>query len=124
MNNENLPTVAEIAKPIVDAVLAEHRALSAGPVAPPPAPPTPEQQLAAAQLREHVRDAALACGALPQATRHIVRDAEQVFELKDGQVVAKGNARDPLNPLADLTLVSWLAQLHEEESFLFEPLAR
>src|SRR5688572_2241741 len=104
--------VHRLAKPMVDAALAKRDA-------PPPSPSAPSPE--ALQLREHIRDAAFACNVKPKAVRHVVRDAESIFELKDGAVVAKDNARQPANPLQPVTLVSWLADLHEAEPFLFEP---
>src|SRR5258708_61094 len=77
-----------------------------------PVPPTPEEQLQAklaeARFFEQVSRAAMAAGADPRYVRYVVRDAEEVFELKDGALVAKNGATDPNDPLTPLSPTRWL----------------
>ncbi len=85
------------------------------------APATPEDLLAAAQRRERIRDVALACGALPQAVRHIVAEAAPLFDVQEGQVVARDGRRNPHDHTEVLDLGAWLAELRERDSNLFAP---
>jgi hypothetical protein len=83
--------------------------------------PTPEQQLAFLQLRDRVRDAALAYGARPRYVRFIVWEAEESFELKDGQIVPRDGRRNPHDPVAPLDLITFLEGLRETDANLFLP---
>lgn len=81
--------------------------------------PTPEQQLAQAKLRELVTEHALLHGVLPQSIRHVVRDAESVFEMRDGALVPKDGKTDPGDPLQPLSPSTWLQQLAKTDPYLF-----
>lgn len=102
--------------------LADHEAARRVPA------PTAEQQLAQrlneARFREQVTEQALLHGVKPHAIRHIVRDAEQMFELKDDALVARHNATDPNDPLSPLTAARWLLDLAKTEGYLFAPPTR
>ena len=47
------------------------------------------------------------------------RDAQTVFEMKDGALVARNDARDPGDALSPLTVARWLQQLAKTDSYLF-----
>jgi hypothetical protein len=100
--------VDALTAPVDDAIAEHHTARL-----------TADAQLAATQLREQIRDTAIACGAQPRSVRHIVRDAEDLFELKDGQIVARDGRRNPRDPCVVLDLVAWLVDLRNTEGHLF-----
>ena len=111
-------TIQQIADDSVAAVLAAHKAARR------PLVPTVEQQLEAVRFRELVTREALMADVRPQAVRHIVRDAETVFELKEDVLVAKHNAVDPYDPLVSLSPRRWLEQLAKTDGYLFAPPTR
>lgn len=53
----------------------------------------------------------VACGVRPIAIDHLIERAATLFELKDGQVVAKPGVHHPRDPVADLDPITWLADL-------------
>jgi hypothetical protein len=87
-----------------------------------PAARTEAERHAELELREAIRDAALAHGVLPRASRFVVRDAVALFErAPDGTLIGKNGASEPGNPLRPLTLHAYLLELSEDEPWLFEP---
>lgn len=84
---------------------------------------TARRQVAAATDRTRFRDLmereALRHRVLPQSLRHVLRDAEEMFTLKEGAIVPKDGQTEPGDPLVPLSPSSWLAELREKEPFLF-----
>jgi hypothetical protein len=113
-------TIEEMAKDSVARFLAEHEA-ERNKNAPPP--PTTEQQiearLAQTRFRELVTNEALLHGVRPHATRHVLRDAEAVFTLKDGTLVPRHGQTDPSDPLSPLTPARWFQDLAKTDDYLF-----
>ena len=58
------------------------------------------------------------------AVRHVVRDAETVFEFRDGQLQPLGGATDPGDPLTPLTPSIWLQHLAQSDGYLFSELGQ
>jgi hypothetical protein len=89
---------------------------------------TAEEQLAQLKAETRFRDLiereALMTDVMPRAIRHVVRDAADVFELKDDQLVPKHGDTDPGDPLTPLSPSRWLQQLKTKEPFLFVAQAR
>ena len=87
------------------------------------APPSPDEemraQLNAARFKEVIADAAIAAGVRPSSVRHVVRDAAEVFELKDGGVAPRHGEMDPGDPLQPLAPLRWLEQLRATDPYLF-----
>src|SRR5687767_13886883 len=108
-------TIQEIADEYVANAMAEYEAEKTRQAG----PPTVEQQLAQAQFRELVAEHALLHGVRPQSVRHVVRDAEAVFELRDGRLVARDGQTDPGDPLGPLTPACWMQQLAKTDGYLF-----
>jgi hypothetical protein len=118
MDDDMKTTVDRLTAIAMEKVMAE---IDAGRAAPPALqPPTTEQQLHAARFRERVTEAALSNGVRAKSIRHVLRDAENVFELKDDQLVPKQGATDPGDPCAPLSPAAWLRGLKQENAALFE----
>jgi len=85
--------------------------------------PRPEaqaaQRLHAAAFRERVTEECLLHGVHARAVRHLVRAAEDVFELKDDALVPNAQQTNPSDPLEPLTPRMWLEGLAKDEPFLF-----
>lgn len=73
------------------------------------------------KFRELVTADATKARVKASSLRHIIRDAEDTFELKDGQLVAKAGVKHPTEPHRDLTTHDWLQHLSRTEVELFEP---
>lgn len=111
--------------------MAEHsvaRFLAAEEAARRAASPAAQQQLEAqvnaSRFRELVSQHALLHGVRPSAVRHVVRDAETVFELRDGELQPRDGATDPGDPLSPLTPTLWLQQLAKSDGYLFSEAGR
>ena len=90
-----------------------------------PSTPTPEEEiqarLAKARFQERVADYAIAAGVRPASVRFVVRDAEEVFELRDNTLVPLHGETDPEDPLEPLTPMRWLKTLRITDAYLFVP---
>ena len=89
-----------------------------------PAGPTVEQleqQINESRLRELLTQEAMLHDVRPRAIRYVVRDAEEVFELKDDAVVPRNGARDPNDPVSPLTPARWLQEKAKTEGDMFNP---
>jgi len=88
-----------------------------------PRTPSPEEEiqarLAKARFQERVADYAIAAGVRPASVRFVVRDAADVFELRDNALVPRGGATDPDDPLEPLTPLRWLKGLRTTDEYLF-----
>jgi hypothetical protein len=95
-------------KPIQDALKAEQDARAAA-----------ETRANQSTFRELVTADANKAGVKPTALHHVIRDAEDVFELKDGKLVAKTGRRHPTDASKELTPTDWLHHLSTTQDFLF-----
>jgi hypothetical protein len=71
-----------------------------------------------ARFRELVSADATKVGVKPNMMRIVLRDAEDVFELKDGKLAPRSGVKHPSDPLKDMTLDAWLQSL--EPDFITE----
>jgi hypothetical protein len=62
---------------------------------------------------------ALLHGVRPSAVRYVLRDAEAVFELRDGRLHPHNDATDAGDPLSPLTPTVWLQQFAKSDGYLF-----
>jgi len=67
-----------------------------------------------AKFRQLVSDDATKAGVKPQSMRHVFRDAEDKFELKDGALVPKPGVKHE-------TPKEWLQDLAKSDDYLFAP---
>lgn len=74
-----------------------------------------------ARFRELVTADATKAGVKPQSVRHVLREAEEKFELKDGTLIPKAGVKHPSDPLKTLTTPEWLQDLAKTDDYLFEP---
>lgn len=103
-------TVNAALKPTQDALQAEKTAREAA------------QRIAnQSQMREKITATATKAGVRPSSLRHVLREAEDAFELKDGEVVARSGKLDPDDPLKPLTPDAWISGLRKSDDYLFEP---
>jgi hypothetical protein len=118
MDDDIKTTIERLTNAAMEKVMAEIDARHAAP--PAPQAPTTEQQLHAARFRERVTEEATKARVKSSSLRHVLRDAENVFELKDDQLVPKQGATDPGDPCAPLSPSAWLRGLKRENAALFE----
>jgi hypothetical protein len=78
-----------------------------------------EKRADAAKFRELVTSEATKSGVKPQSVRHVLREAEEKFELKDGALKPKSGVRHPSDPLKELTPADWLLDLSKSDDYLF-----
>jgi hypothetical protein len=71
------------------------------------------------KFRELVSAAATKAGVDGPQLRHVLRDAEETFELKDGDLVPRNGVKHPTDPLKELTPSDWLAGLSKSDPYLF-----
>jgi hypothetical protein len=74
----------------------------------------------AGKFRELVSADATKAGVAPSAVRHVLREAELVFALKDGQLAPREGVKHPTDPLKEMTPSDWLGQLAKTDAYLFE----
>lgn len=74
-----------------------------------------------ARFRELVSADATKAGVTPKSLRHVIREAEEKFELKDGALTPKTGVKHPTDPLKTLTTSDWLQDLAKSDDNLFEP---
>ena len=67
-----------------------------------------------ARFRELLAEEALASGVRPPAIRHVVRDAQEVFELRDGVLVPRDGRTEPGDPLAPVDASDVVAEPRED----------
>jgi hypothetical protein len=58
-------------------------------------------------------------GVKPQSLRHVLREADDVFVLKDGKVIPKDGVKHPTDPSKDMTTDAWLLNLATTDDYLF-----
>lgn len=97
-------------KPLADKLTQESAAREAA-----------QKAVNAATFRELVTADATKAGVAPSAIRHVLREAESVFDLKDGTLVAKAGQKHPTDPLKDLMPTDWLSNLAKTDEYLFAP---
>lgn len=76
------------------------------------------------KFREMVTAEATKANVSPTAIRHVLREAESVFELKDGAdgqkvLSPRTGVKHPTDPLKDLTTTDWLQNLAKTDEYLF-----
>ena len=74
-----------------------------------------------ARFKELVSADALKAGVAQKSLRHVLREAEQMFELKDDALVPRDGVKHPTEPHKDLTLGDWFQNLAKTDDNLFEP---
>jgi hypothetical protein len=73
-----------------------------------------------AAFREQIGSVANAKGVKSARLRHVLLDAAEPFEYRNGKVVAKAGRRDPSDPGKDLTPEAWFDDLMKNDPDLFE----
>lgn len=58
-------------------------------------------------------------GVRPNSVRLILREAKDVFDIKDGSLVPKQGQKNTIDPLKDLNPTDWLAGMAKSDSYLF-----
>lgn len=100
--------VADAVKPVADKLAEEAKARE-----------TAQKQADDGKFRELVSAAATTAGVSSTAIRHVLREAAQVFELKDGKLSPKEGVKHPTDPLKDMNTTDWLQQLSKTDDYLF-----
>ncbi len=59
-------------------------------------------------------------GIAATAMRHVLRDAKDFFELKDGKLVPREGVKHPSDPLKEMTTDAWFGTLAKSDPYLFE----
>jgi len=72
-------------------------------------------------LQTQVSDRFVKIGGKPKATEFIVGLAKEIFEVKDGAVVAKTGKFNPEKPGESLSIDDWLATTVKEHDYTIEP---
>lgn len=87
------------------------------------APPrlSPEQQLAAIQFRNQIRETAIAFGMKPRSVELVLGEAEELFERQGDRIVARDGRPNPHDPTETYDVGAWLADLRDENEAMFEP---
>jgi hypothetical protein len=77
------------------------------------------------KFRELVTAEANRAKVLPTSLRHVLRDAEDSFDVeasgKAGRLIPKEGVKNPIDPLKELDGPAWLTGLAKEEANLFSP---
>lgn len=71
------------------------------------------------RFRELITADAQKAGVKPASIRHVLREADEKFEFKDGTVKPKTGVRHPTDPLKELTPADWLTELATTDEYLF-----
>lgn len=71
------------------------------------------------RFRELVTADATKAGVRATGLRHVLREAEEKFELVDGALKPKSGVRNTNDPLKDLTPTDWLQELSKSDEYLF-----
>jgi hypothetical protein len=100
--------VAAAVKPVTDALNAEKASREAA-----------QRRADEGTFRELVSADATKAGVSPTALRHVLREAESMFSLKDGSLVPKEGVKHPTDPLKELTPNDWLQNLAKTDAYLF-----
>lgn len=74
-----------------------------------------------ARFRELFTADASKSGVKSSSLRHVLREAGDKFELKDGVIVPKPGIKHPTDPLKTLSTTDWLQDLAKTDDYLFEP---
>lgn len=72
-----------------------------------------------ARFRELITADATKAGVRPTSVRHVLREAADKFEYKNGVIVAKAGVKHPTEPLKDYTPTDWLGDLAKSDENLF-----
>jgi len=79
-----------------------------------------QQRAEASAFRETIGSVAKSKGVKDARLRHVLLDANDPFEYRDGKVVAKQGRRDPKDPDRELTPEAWFDELMTKDPDLFE----
>jgi len=102
--------VAAATKPISDKLIEESSARQKA-----------QDQADAARFRELFTADASKIGVKPNSLRHVLREASEKFELRDGAIVPREGVKHPSDPLKTLSPTDWLQDLVKTDDYLFEP---
>lgn len=72
-----------------------------------------------ARFRELINVDAAKAGVRPQSLRHVLREAEDKFELKNDVLVPKTGTKHGTDPLKEANVVDWLQDLSKTDEYLF-----
>lgn len=78
-----------------------------------------EKRANESRFRELITADATKAGVRPTSVRHVLREAEEKFEFKNGAIVPKAGVKHPTDPLKDLTPLDWLGELAKTDENLF-----
>lgn len=78
-----------------------------------------EQRIAALEYDRLAREVALFGGVLPRAVKHVVRDIQELFDLRDNALVVRNGQTMPGDPLTPLSIEVWLEEQRRLTPFLF-----
>lgn len=80
-----------------------------------------QREGAAASFKQAVGAAATEAGVDPRYLRHVVREAEGVFEWRDGGLMPRDGVKNPVDPLKPLAPTDWLTGLKTSDPAFFKP---
>lgn len=80
---------------------------------------TAQQAADDSRFRELVSADATKAGVKAQSLRHVLREAQEKFELKDGTLKPRTGIKHPSDPLKELTTTDWLEELARTDDYLF-----
>jgi hypothetical protein len=78
-----------------------------------------QQRVVQAKFKDMIAAEATKAGVAPSALRHVLREAETQFELRDEEIVPRKGVKHPTEPHKDLTTGDWLQHLSKTDSYLF-----
>ncbi len=80
---------------------------------------TAQQAADDSRFRELVSADATKAGVKAQSLRHVLREAQEKFELKDGTLKPRAGVKHHSDPLKELTTADWLEELARTDDYLF-----
>jgi hypothetical protein len=78
-----------------------------------------ERRTAEIEFDNLVRDNAIYGGVIPTAAKYFVRDARELFEIRDGILHPRNGETQPGDPCAPLTFDTWLQEQRKDVPYLF-----
>lgn len=96
-------------KPLVEKVAAEETARKAA-----------QASADQARFRELMTAEAKKKGVRDNSVRHVLREAEEKYELRDGRILPKNGIKNPHDPLRPYEPADWLDDLAKSDDNLFE----
>jgi hypothetical protein len=80
---------------------------------------TAEQRVAELEFDRLVRENAILGHVIPTAAKYFVRDAAELFIIRDGILSPRNGQTLPNDPLSPLTFEAWLQEQRKTEPYLF-----